>query len=339
MKNLPITIASCQHKEHSGLSEQIECLMKYEPPKANIEEDKIIQIKNKTYKILDTIHKGNYGKLTVVEGEKGEVYYWKHMENGGNKLFKEAMLQTIAHSALKSYGLLWAVPEVESIFNHPEDGCGFLMTHPENTEVFANYLQRAINWSKVCEENDKIFIEVIAQLAMFLCILEDTLKMNHRDIKSTNVVLIQKSMTPLQLGYFSKGKRIILNTSLRTILIDFGFACIKNGDKIMAAGDYLPTLDGCPKEGRDLFVFLSHLWKVEAIRRCITPKLADWFRRTLTGEKKSWWQSIMKMTDTSLKIIYLYAASDLFSMPSCSPFNILTSLSSEFPSILTTSST
>ncbi len=332
MKNLPVKIR-CGHNEHSDIDAQIKCLISHKPISA-IEEDGCIIINNHSYKIIEKVHEGSYGSLYLVESPTKELFYWKSREKADDKLRKEALLQSLAHGALRAHGLTWAVPEVEAIFQHPTSGCGFFMSYLENTEIFANYLKKSINWSQQSEENDKVLIEVISQLAIYLCILEDTLKMNHRDLKSSNVVLIQKSHKPFQLGYFRKGRKIVLNTSLRTILIDFGFACILHDEKIIAADDYLPSMDGCPKEGRDLFVFLAHLWKIEAIRRCMTPKMANWFKQTLKSETKTWWDHITKIPDRGLKTIYLYAASNLFSMPSCTPFSILETLSSEFPSIL-----
>lgn len=338
MKPLSLSL-KCQHLGHSDLHEQIKCLMSIKVPNASIDTT-TLSISNTNYTIMETIHTGEYGKLTVVQKQeinnKDETLYWKYSPTSKRSLFKEAVFQTLAHAALSAHGITWAVPEVESIFNHPDHGIGFLMSHPNNADIFANYLQKHFCWTKSCVQNDKIIIEVIAQLSIYLCILEDTLKMNHRDLKSTNVVLIQKSATPFNLGYIRKGRKFIINTDLRAIIIDFGFSCISYEDTIIAAGNYLPSFDGCPKEGRDLFLFLAHLWNVELLRKCITPKLQEWFKKHLQSKKMSWTDHLIKIKDTSLKLVYLYTTSADFSMPSCNPYTVLESLSHDFPSMITT---
>lgn len=336
MKILPLSIR-CQHEGHSDLNDQIGCLLRLKLPLAKfVENDKEhLQIGEVAYDILNTIHKGNYGELALVSGEGSrETLYWKYSPMKKQLLFKEAILQMLAHGALSLHGLTWAVPEVKMIFEHPLHGVGFFMSHPKDADIFANYIQKHINWTRACEENDRILVEILAQIAIYLCILEDTLQMNHRDLKSTNVVLIEKARTPFTLGYHRKGKRITMNTHLRAILIDFGFACIKYKEDIVAAGNYLPTFDGCPKDGRDFFLLLAHLWNVELLRKCMTTKLQLWFRERLTTAKLSWTDYLIRMKDNSLRSVYLYTASSDFSASQCSAGIVLETLSSSFPAII-----
>jgi len=322
----------CKHESHSDLDDQMKCILSYKPPLAVI-EDENININGTNYKVVETIHKGEYGELALIK-ENDKEYYWKYSPKGRRGLFKEAVMQTLAYDALKIHGLTWAIPELEKIFIHPEHGCGFIMSHPEDADIFANYLQKSFNWSRACEENDKILVEIIAQIAIFLCILEDNLQMNHRDLKITNVVLIKKEAQPFTLGYYRKGKKIVLHTSLKVMLVDFGFACINTGDTIIAAGDYLPTFDGCPKEGRDFFLLLANLWNVEGIRKCVSPRMAQWFSKCLQGKKLSWADHLIKIKDKTMKMVYLYTTSSDFEMPFCRASFVLESLALDFPRFL-----
>ena len=193
----------CKHESHSDLDDQMKCILSYKPPLAVI-EDENININGTNYKVIETIHKGEYGELALIK-ENDKEYYWKYSPTGRSGLFKEAVMQTLAYDALKIHGLTWAIPELKKIFIHPVHGCGFIMSHPEDADIFANYLQKSFNWSRACEENDKILVEIISQIAIFLCILEDNLQMNHRDLKITNVVLIKKEAEPFTLGDYRKG--------------------------------------------------------------------------------------------------------------------------------------
>ena len=335
MKSLALSLSlSCSHEQHSDLNEQIRCLLKMKVPGASIYNENI-QIKDSSYKVLHIVHTGEYGQIASCTKEGFDTsLYWKFSPKRKRKLFKEAILQVLAHAALKAHGMAWAVPEIENIFEHPEHGIGFLMNHSTDADIFANYLQKNFNWQMACDENDKMIIEILSQIAIYLCILEDTLQFNHRDMKSTNVVLIEKAIKPFSLGYFRKGKRIVLNTHLRAILVDFGFACIPFDDKIIAAGDYLPTFDGCPKDGRDFFLLLTHLWNVEAVRKCLTPKLQEWFKKRIQTPHLSWADYLIRIKDRTLKAAYLYTTSDQFSAPECSSGIVLESLAAEFPKIV-----
>jgi hypothetical protein len=102
----------------------------------------------------------------------------------------------------------------------------------------------------------------------------------------------------------------------------------------VAAGNYLPTFDGCPKEGRDFFLLLAHLWNVELLRKCMTTKLQLWFRERLTTAKLSWTDYLIRIKDNTLKGVYLYTASSDFSARQCSSGIILETLASSFPAII-----
>jgi serine/threonine protein kinase len=322
----------CNHV-HSDLDDQMNCILSYKPVLAEIENDGLL-INNKNYRVVEVVHRGEYGELALVK-EADKEYYWKYSPKRKSGLFKEAIMQMMAYCALKKYGLTWACPEIEKIFIHPEHGCGFIMNHLEDADIFANYLQKHFNWSRSCEENDKILVEVISQIAIFLNILEDDLQMNHRDLKITNVVLVKKESKPLSIGYFRKGKKYVLNTDLKVMLVDFGFACINTDKKIIAAGDYLPTFDGCPKEGRDLFLLLANLWNVEGIRKGLSQKMAQWFVRSLQGKKLSWADHLIKIKDKTMKMVYLYTTSSDFEMPFCRASLVLETLALDFPRYIT----
>ena len=94
-----------------------------------------------------------------------------------------------------------------------------------------------------------------------------------------------------------------MNTHLRVVLVDFGFACMKDRSRVIAADDYLPTFDGCPKEGRDLFLFLAHLWNVEALRNKLSPRLQSWIRGRLVTPTMSWADHLKKIADRTLQSV------------------------------------
>lgn len=294
-----------------------------------------LSLPGKKISVINVVHKGPYGSLVLVkDATNGKEYLWKFSKNSQCSLKNEAYLQSIAHHALVKHGFPWAVPAVEDVFYCKNYGTGFLMNHIKDANIFANYLQTHFNWSVQCKENDTLLIEIIVQLASYLIVLDKKLSMNHRDLKSTNVILVETENVPFQFVTCSDTKIYKLITKHKAILVDFGFACANMNEKIIAAGDYLPTFDGCPKVGRDMFLFLSNIWNVEMLRSKLTVQFQDWIKNRLQTDKKSWASFLESVCDPAMKFIYLFTTSEKFKAPECSPLRILETLANEFPSTL-----
>lgn len=297
---------------------------------------KQFQINKHLYTLLNVFHRGSHGALTLLECETcKKEFVWKTSFMGKRSLKNEAYLQQKAHELLAQYGFPWATPSVKTIFNHPVHGVGFIMDHIAHAEIFANFIEKHFIWNEPSSQNDKILLEVIAQICIYLCILEKELQMNHRDLKSTNVILVENCGKSQPIYFKDSNFEYKVHTSLKICLVDFGFACSVNGDKsIVSAGEYLPSFDGCPKVGRDMFLFLTHLWSVEAVRNALTPRLRKWIEAKLKTETISWTQKIERLGKHALNAIYLFTTSDQFKMEFCNPEFMLNSLVLEFPEVV-----
>jgi serine/threonine protein kinase len=99
-------------------------------------------------------------------------------------------------------------------------------------------------------KNDRLFLHFLHSIATILQILQKSLRMNHRDIKINNILL---------RGGSNADKPTI-------VLIDYGFACIANGEQEPAAemsnieaGAFFGSRHACFKHGRDICQFLYSL--------------------------------------------------------------------------------
>jgi len=142
-----------------------------------------------------------------------------------------------------------------------------LLKHLRNTLIFGTV-------------NDKIFIDIIKQLAKILDLLQSKLRMNHRDIKVNNVLLRE-------------------NTN-QLVLIDYGFACIANGIQEPAAelskiqaGSYFGSRSACFKTGRDMCQFLYSLHCYFPLDKFVSKRLYDLIQKWVLVKYKHGYANLL----------------------------------------------
>jgi serine/threonine protein kinase len=234
-------------------------------------------------------------------------------------------LQSIAHSILAQYNFPKAIPRVLDIVKHPSLGVALVLEKQPGARLFSDYLKTHVKWGSPCKSNDTLFLSVLAQIATYLAILEATIGMNHRDLTGTNVLMVAPTI-PVHQSVTLGSNTWILHYTHQTILIDFGFACIgtSDGKQTVSAGEFLPTADFCPKQGRDLFLFLSSVWDVELFRSSLTEPVKQLFHKWLHDKTSMNWSSWLKTSfDDNMMSMYLLTNAEQFQSPSCRPMKVL----------------
>jgi serine/threonine protein kinase len=294
--------------------------------------------KTVTISELTDLASGTFGtiQLGYVEAPNFSGYaFLKHSKKHQSSLVNEGLLQSCAHIVLKGYGFVYGVPRVLHIVSTPETGVNLVLQRVPNSKLFAEYLKNNFRWNQPCAENDSIILQVIVQVATYMAILESELGMNHRDLKSTNVLMV----APVE----AYSKRInngpyywTLQSTLQVSIIDFGFTCIGAGGKhVLSAGEYLPQTDFCPKEGRDLFLFFASLWSIPAFRQSVSKPLAQCFEIwLLDSEQKSWADWLKLSEENALTTIYLICSGASFTAPPCSPIRVLQTIQGIAPELV-----
>jgi serine/threonine protein kinase len=111
--------------------------------------------------------------------------------------------------------------------------------------------------------------------------LSTHLGMNHRDLKPSNFLIVEHGHPVHKI--ITIGNEIIeLSSSFSLTLIDFGFSCIGTMDtkkSVISLSSVYSTLDPCPKDGRDMYLFLG-LFYID-FHEILTADLKQLFERWL----------------------------------------------------------
>ena len=285
---------------------------------------------------------GSYGSLyfcTLFDADAADTLFLKVSKNKEVSLKNEALLQHAAHILLTYYGMPWAVPPVHTIVDHPQHGVAFTMDIITDAVLFGDYLVKHINWQVECVENDVLIMEVISQLAAYIMLLESDLGLNHRDLKVNNVLMVKEE--PLVNHTIvcgdGGGLKYVLNSRIRTVLIDFGFACIGDVERramYASAGNYLGA-DMCPKPGRDMFLIFANLWNVAALRRVLTARGRGLFKKWLTDDLgKDWALWLSADLDKELLNIYKLVNGTNFRSTRAGARAVLADIGAYYPSVV-----
>jgi hypothetical protein len=276
---------------------------------------------------------GAFGVLYLVyrDSENESQYaFLKTSPTHPSSLLLEGILQSIAHSVLVQYNFPKAIPRVLDIIRHPTFGVALVLEKQPGARLFSDYLKTHVQWGSPCKTNDTLFLSVLAQIATYLAILEATIGMNHRDLTGTNVLMVDPD-TPVDQSVQLNELSWKIHSDHQAILIDFGFACIgeHTGKYIASAGEYLPTTDYCPKQGRDLFLFFASLWSVELFRSSVTSSVHTLFSKWLHDKTSTNWSSWLSTSfENNMISMYLLTNAEHFQSPSCKPIQVLKDIES-----------
>lgn len=276
-------------------------------------------------------------RLAYLENSKHNGYvFLKTSKNFQKSLLLEGLLQSAAHVALKLHGFPHGTPRVLKIAQFPDSGIGLVLEKIPNSKPFAEYLKNNFRWNQPCAENDSIVLQIITQVATSIAILEQELGMNHRDLKGSNVLMVAPVEPYTKTIHISGVHCWKFKSNLQVSIIDFGFTCIGNAGKyIVSAGDFLPEMDFCPKQGRDLFLFFASLWAIPAFRQSISEPLVQLFEHwLLDAENKSWADWLALDQKDNLLSIYLLCNKSSFLAPPCSPIRVLQDIQKVAPEIV-----
>jgi len=161
----------------------------------------------------------------------------------------------------------------------------------------------------------KMFCLLIFQISLILQVIEDTLKIDHRDLKVNNILVIDEPKC-LNITVGSVKKKILFPFYI--VFIDFGFACVS--DTLDMRTDGIPPLDFCPKEGRDMFQTLVSIWRIDALRAILDEVWGNWFRTKISSAGK-----YVNLTESAKDLTWMYAVTENreFRAPLCTPIIII----------------
>lgn len=234
-------------------------------------------------------------------------------------LCPEALTQWYASTALERAGIHGAIPKVYDIFQYAGE-TRFCMDYIEG--------KSAVEAVALMPEPDSIWYQILAQAALLLGWLEETIRLDHRDLKADNLWIRER---PIDYTLKVGGKTWRLQCPFQVVLLDFGFACIggADGKAVVSLSDgYLPALDPCPKEGRDLFHLVASLWSVAVVRQRVSPGFAKMIEELLSYKNAPFAAASKRATD--LQWLYITESDPKFKYPPLSPCRLLEKLSGDW---------
>jgi len=215
-----------------------------------------INLPNKRLLCTDVIAHGQFGQIDVAlyqtDKEKKEVYVKKPILT--ESLLHEACIQKLVGESLASVGFPLGAPPLVSIFSLCNGSVCFAMDPIPGAITLDRCLEAA-----TVHEIPTIVIDCLLQLCGMLCYLHSHLGLNHRDLKPSNFLI--REHDPMLKRFMVDGEPLEIYSRYSLTIIDFGFACIGTAEKTeVSLSTVYSTTDRCPKEGRDLFLFLGLLY-------------------------------------------------------------------------------
>jgi len=210
---------------------------------------------------LRNVSHGKFGfiDLALYETDKGymEVYIKRPIIPGNKHLLFEACIQKLVYEHLKSIGFSQGTPRILEIFSLRDGSVCFAMEQIERACTLDRYLDLTRN-----ENITGIIIDCLLQLLAMIWHLNSVVGINHRDLKPSNFLIVEHSIPKLKVLTI-ENEMIEISSKYSLTIIDFGFSCIGSLETHVAdlsLSSVYSRGDPCPKEGRDLFLFLGLLY-------------------------------------------------------------------------------
>ena len=197
----------------------------------------------------------DFGYLeTAVKQE--EVYIKRPILAGGSLLY-EACIQKLVHECLSSHGFPTGAPRPMYLFRLQNQSIGFAMELIQGAVTLDAYLESVSSSSL-----SSIIIECLFQLSSMVWHLHYELGMNHRDLKPSNFLIVKRD-APVRIILTIENDRLEIESRYSLTFIDFGFSCLgsmSTQESALSLSTVYPRSDPCPKEGRDMYLFLAFLY-------------------------------------------------------------------------------
>lgn len=258
-----------------------------------------------------------------------ELVLLKKPKDESISLRTEGFIQWLANKAFSENNLQGRIPTVHEILELPDKTEGFTMREILNSERCSSFLINSTNLQKD-------ILHVLVQISILLQLLEDTLALDHRDLKADNL-LIQMTPSILTFNLPSHKTRYTIKSPFTVCIVDFGFACLGDvleGITIIDAGEgTLPPLDPCPKDGRDLYHLIVSLYSITAIhdKLSLSPELDNIFKTWMEVKGKETHNMARKWSHSEW--IYLLTSSKDFTHPTCTPKAVIERIISFEPNL------
>jgi len=239
-----------------------------------------VYVSTSTVKItcIKNISHGTFGYIDTAWYEtsagKKEVYV-KRPIISGKSLLQEACIQKFVGGELHKIGFPTGAPRVLHIFRLRDDSICFAMEPIDHACTLDKYLNDIPT-----HMISSLLVDCLLQLSAIIWHLNNIVGINHRDLKPSNFLIIEHAPTTKVL--MIENEIIEISSRYSLTMIDFGFSClgsVKTHIVDMSLSTVYSKSDPCPKDGRDLFLFVGMLY-IDYYNR-LPPRLQKLFESWL----------------------------------------------------------
>jgi hypothetical protein len=203
------------------------------------------------------------GAHGVIEGgirtttERTHRIFIKRAKKKGCSLLQEALVQNVVYRSFLRGGFPNGAPEVYDIIG-THDGTACFTMEPKIGVKLQELLERKVGF-----ELSKLIIETLFMVSAMLSHVIKDIGMNHRDLKPTNLIVIERKK-PYDVTLDVNTITVKIHSNFDICFVDFGFSCVgiedgKGGGSLKLSQEYNED-DPCPKDGRDIYMFLAFIY-------------------------------------------------------------------------------
>lgn len=224
-----------------------------------INQNLYIDTNNERLQCLKNVAHGKFGYIDSGVYEKNNIHrdvYIKRPIISGKSLLYEACIQKVVGENLSYVGFPTGAPQVLSIFRLKDNSVCFAMEEIDGATTLDKYLE-SLDSSLI----SNVIIDCILQLSAMVWYLDNTLGINHRDLKPSNFLIVEHD--PKRKILQIENEIIEIESKYSLTFIDFGFSCLGSTEthtSDISLSTVYSKEDPCPKEGRDMYLFLAFLY-------------------------------------------------------------------------------
>jgi serine/threonine protein kinase len=278
---------------------------------------------NETLLCIKNLAHGKFGyideALYQTSSYKKNVYVKRPIITGKSLLY-EACIQKLVGENLSYIGFPTGAAKIQNIFRLKDNSICFSMEQFTNATTLNRFLDSVDN-----TRITKIIIESLLQLSAMVWYLDTTLGINHRDLKPSNFLITEH--TPIERILQIDNNILEIESSYSLTFIDFGFSCLGSTEthiSDISLSTVYSKEDPCPKEGRDMYLFLAFMY----------VDFYDKFSQTLLNLFENWLHIpgsnivgfLRRNKELSKKWIYFMAGNENIKQFNSSPSKIVKDL-------------
>ena len=218
-----------------------------------------IDVPNNKLVCMKNVAHGKFGYIDLAsyqQNDKHKAVYVKRPILSGKSLLYEACIQKLVGENLAHIGFPTGAPAVLRLFKLKDNSVCFAMEEISGSITLDKFID-SVDSSKL----SSVIIECLLQLSAMIWYLENTLGINHRDLKPSNFLITEHEPKTRILQIETEILEIESKYSLT--FIDFGFSCLGSTEthiSDISLSTVYSRADPCPKEGRDMYLFLAFLF-------------------------------------------------------------------------------